>query len=349
MGADLESCFEIEHIPLCPTKALQFSKLTFIFTTISIFRNAHREGLIRSRLIGARLAKADALVFLDSHIRVSEDWLTFLLLRLAVHNLKQATDPNDVVCQGALSRTPYARLSEKFLLLSPAINEMSTSGVEYPSSEALRGGFDWDLTFTWEALSEEEKERVREVDAGAGHWRFEARPTPSIAGCAFAMLRREFFHLGGLDEGMQIWGGENIELSLRTWQCGGRVEIVPCSQVAHLFRDQHPYLFPDGRQTTITRNLKRVAKVWMQPASEINVRGGLWVLPLALFFASRPSSLSIGTGDLTGRQNLRRDLQCRNFSWFLLSVYPELQLKAQSVDLFDAALVAARMANNRVL
>ncbi|KAL7063164.1 hypothetical protein AAHC03_01980 [Spirometra sp. Aus1] len=316
-------------------------------TLIRIIRNSNREGLIRSRLIGARQAKGDVLVFLDSHVRVSEDWLTFLLLRLALHHLKQTTPAEDKVCQAALSHTPYARLPAKFLLLSPAINELSVTGVEYPASEALRGGFDWDLTFTWEAVSEEEKERVRELDAAAGHWRFAARPTPSIAGCAFALLRREFFRLGGLDEGMQIWGGENLELSLRTWQCGGRVEIVPCSRVAHLFRVQHPYRFPEGRQTTITRNLKRVAKVWMQPAEEISMRDGLLVLPLALFFASRPSALSIGTGDLTGRENLKRDLQCRNFSWFLQSVYPELQMKAQSVDLFDAAVIAARIANNR--
>nr|VZI09943.1 unnamed protein product [Spirometra erinaceieuropaei] len=317
------------------------------YIQIRIIRNANREGLIRSRLIGARQAKGDVLVFLDSHVRVSEDWLTFLLLRLALHHLKQTTLAEDKVCQAALSHTPYARLPAKFLLLSPAINELSVTGVEYPASEALRGGFDWDLTFTWEAVSEEEKERVRELDAAAGHWRFAARPTPSIAGCAFAMLRREFFRLGGLDEGMQIWGGENIELSLRTWLCGGRVEIVPCSRVAHLFRVQHPYRFPEGRQTTITRNLKRVAKVWMQPADEISMRDGLLVLPLALFFASRPNALSIGTGDLTGRENLKRDLQCRNFSWFLQSVYPELQMKAQSVDLFDAALIAARIASKR--
>ncbi len=63
----------------------------------------------------------------------------------------------------------------------------------------------------------------------------------------------------------KIWGGENLELSLRSWMCGGSMEIVPCSRVGHIYKVRQVYSYPEGRPSDEVTgcNTKRVADVWL--------------------------------------------------------------------------------------
>lgn len=164
-----------------------------------------------------------------------------------------------------------------------------------------RGTFDMSMTFGWEPIPDEEMDALSD--------RTSYTKTPAMAGGLFAIDKEYFFKIGSYDEDMIIWGGENLEISLRIWMTGGTLLTIPCSRVGHIFRDNTPYTMPGGGSHIVHRNAARVADVWLDEYKKY-------------FYSVVPEALKKRT-NTTKRQQLRKQLKSKSFRWYLNNIYPE--------------------------
>jgi len=245
---------------------------------VYIVRHEKREGLIRARLNGAERARGEVLTFLDAHIECTIGWLEPLLFEIK-------KDRTNVIC--------------------PIIDHISYQTFKYsPGSDLVYGGFDWNLKFRWYSVPK------REFDRRGGDHSLPMH-TPTMAGGLFSIKRDYFYEIGSYDDGMEIWGSENLEMSFRIWQCGGTLLIATCSHVGHVFRKQTPITFPSGVGHTIKRNKRRLADVWMDDYKKF------------LYIADPDIFNTVTAGDISSRIGLRKRLQCHSFQWYLDNIYPD--------------------------
>uniref|UniRef100_A0AAQ4QFS5 Polypeptide N-acetylgalactosaminyltransferase n=1 Tax=Gasterosteus aculeatus aculeatus TaxID=481459 RepID=A0AAQ4QFS5_GASAC len=245
---------------------------------VRLIRSTKRLGVAGCRSLGAARAAGEVLVFMDSHCECQKGWLEPLLERVA---------------------------QDRTRVVSPIMDVIDWQTFEYNATQwPVIGVFDWRLDFHWESNS-----RLQDKDSAA-------RPllSPALGGGVVAVDRHFFHSVGAYDPGMLLWGVEQIELSIRVWSCGGTMEVVPCSRVAHLDHHHPPYRFPD--QDLLQRNKIRTADTWMDAYRKIFYRRDT----LAHFIRQSESP------DITERLRLKRNLGCRNFHWYLTTVYPQLYI-----------------------
>ena len=135
--------------------------------------------------------------------------------------------------------------------------------------------------------------------------------SPTMAGGLFSIDRAWFWESGSYDDQMEGWGGENIEMSFRLWQCGGSIEIVPCSVVGHIFRKKNPSPFKKSVILILRHNLKRLAAVWMDEYADI-------------FYSQNHGARNEPTGNISSRLALRQT--CKSFKWCVNVPTPHMHI-----------------------
>lgn len=310
-----------------PVNETELDELRKLSNKITILTNEDREGVARSRVKGARAATGDVLVFIDSHIEMlSATWLHHLLIPITENPKTLAAQTLDIINDLDWSYGPgsgdllYGVITDKFW---------------FGYQRSRFGGPD-------------DKGAEREVPG-----RRLPYESPFAAGSLFAIRRDEFFRLGGYDEGMYVWGGENTDFAIKVWACGGRLVMVPCSRVGHMYRvnmdkvGKWPPVIPhtltdrlglgknapyevngqpaDNFTKIITRNNIRVMERW---AKHSNARTGFYKLifgseVLSEEWQSFADEMKDDPYALKQEKHIQEN-GCRDFNWFDKHVYVKL-------------------------
>lgn len=239
-----------------------------------------RHGLMKARVIGAKAASSEIIFMMEPHCEMTYNWLPPLIEPL---------------------------LEDHRVVTVPIIDNIEWQEMKYYENDlgnlGSRGIFDWKLGY--QKLSRFSIEDEKKLDPF---------PTPIMTGGIFMIRKDYFLELGPYDEGLLIWGAENLELSFKINLCGGRLLEVPCSRIGHVFRAFTKWRQHESGIDFVSFNRKRIVEVWFDEYKEF-------------VYKQANGKLNIDVGDLQKQKAFRKKLKCKPMKYFFDVVAPDLLKK----------------------
>lgn len=178
---------------------------------LKLVQNEKPLGLMMARQTGINAVTSELFAVMDGHMEVGPGWLEPLIDRLV--------------------QVPKA-------LLCSHVGGINQETFEYVIDNNRPEDKNFDAVFPFfdhVNLDQMFAEYSPEFKAKRNH-SVDPIPSGTLQGMMMVMRKDFFLQLGGFDPGMRVWGSEQMEVSVKVWLCGGVVEMVPCSKVAHMFR-----------------------------------------------------------------------------------------------------------------
>ena len=237
---------------------------------MKMLRFDYRRGISAGRLEGTRSAAADILVFLDTNIVVNQGWLE-PLVHMIKFNRKCIAVPHFDYINDPVT---YHYLSTSSDLVHSFSWSMSLISVYNPSYRAT----------------------IDDITGGEKPIR-----SPSVRTNAFA-ISAEYFRTIGKFSLMKDAPAEMVEFSLRTWLCGGVIQVSPCSRVGvlNLWDDLKPYN---------SDSIRIILGIWMKQHKSVMCNS------LHIDCSNDAAGLGEYQDMIDGLQ-----LQCKSFSHYLNEV-----------------------------
>ncbi|XP_050400382.1 polypeptide N-acetylgalactosaminyltransferase 1-like [Patella vulgata] len=246
------------------------------FKHISVIRTPYKMGPASTRNYGARHTKGNVIIFFDSHCEVDSGWIEPLL--------------------DAISK-------DRTRIVVPVINVIRPDTMEsVGSNQRMKTQISWSLGALFGPFRESIWEKHKITDP---------IQQPSLMGAMFAMDREYFFKIGGMGDYFNGWGGEDVDLAIKSWLCGGGLALCRCSTIGHVYK-AHPYVNTNNP----LNNVALMAEAWMGE-----------YLPIAkCVLFGRKHLPKVDTTILRSTLALKERLKCKPFKWYLENVLLELEI-----------------------